>query len=769
MKKFFCYLLIIFIQSTTLWAQNITEQTLINLTNSNKELDTFIKKLNNGITREETTDILNNITPLRELLIKNKQYYLNEQENVQKKIDVLGENNNNEAVTISKQRKEFNILFDKNKTKIIEIDIQIAKIEEIHNLILKTRNQQLLNNILVKQSSIFHPKEFINSLKTFSIFIYETIKSPYIWYKKLTLEQKNIINEKIKVTIITIIIISILSFLIQYILQNLLSDKNNNQPLSYTKKIKNSLFLFLKKGITPISFLFTLYYMLHNITLINNPPFKNFLNSAISYAIYYYLIKSSIIAILTPNNEDWRLFKIDNNKAQNISTTIIISSLVICIASFFQNIANTIEYDNNIIYALKIFTNGLKVFCVILISRRILYNNKTLTDEEIQDDTSITELNASSKISILIITLMISSFTISLLGYIRLSEFIINRFIMSIILIIAVYIIKNLISAIIHQILLFKFWINIFRINRRSLIKLEFWLNLLVSPIIWLSFIFVILALWGASVDLMFNKLKNILIGFNIGGMHISITSILLGIFSFFVLLSFFKIIKSSFTDGNLSKIEMNDGLKNSVVSSINFLGFIFSGIFAIAIMGGSLSNIALIAGALSFGIGLGLQNMVSNLAAGLTILWARPIKIGDWVNINGFEGIVKQINMRSTEIRSWDKSTIIIPNSDILSKSLVNYTYNGRFGRIVLPVSINYNNDIEKIKNILYEISTSNIKILNSPTPTIEFNGIKDYQLIFQIICYTDNILNRGAIINELKESIIKNFQKQNIFVLSI
>ena len=99
--------------------------------------------------------------------------------------------------------------------------------------------------------------------------------------------------------------------------------------------------------------------------------------------------------------------------------------------------------------------------------------------------------------------------------------------------------------------------------------------------------------------------------------------------------------------------------------------------------MGGSLGSLAIIAGALSFGVGLGLQNMVGNLAAGMTILWERPIKIGDWILIGGQEGIVKKINIRSTEIEAWDKSTVIIPNSDILSQSLINYTYSGQQGRI--------------------------------------------------------------------------------------
>lgn len=143
----------------------------------------------------------------------------------------------------------------------------------------------------------------------------------------------------------------------------------------------------------------------------------------------------------------------------------------------------------------------------------------------------------------------------------------------------------------------------------------------------------------------------------------------------------------------------MDDGVRNSIMSLTGFVGFIFSGILAIAVMGGSLSSIAIIAGALSFGAGLGLQSIVSNLVAGLTILFERPIKVGDWVIIDGQEGIVKQINMRSTELETWSKSNIIIPNASILSKSVINMTYTDRLGRIEIKVGVDYNSDIELVK----------------------------------------------------------------------
>lgn len=254
------------------------------------------------------------------------------------------------------------------------------------------------------------------------------------------------------------------------------------------------------------------------------------------------------------------------------------------------------------------------------------------------------------------------------------------------------------------------------RINPRKLVKANFWFALILKPILGIMAILTLLAVWGVSVDIMLNKVRNFLVGFNIGSLHISITSILLGIISFFVSSFLFKMLKGSFQNGSLSQIDWDPGVKNSVISGIGFFGIIISLIVGFAVMGGSISSIAIIAGALSFGAGLGLQNMVSSLVAGLTILFERQIKVGDWVIIDGQEGIVKSINMRSTELETWNKSNVIVPNASILANSLINKTYSDQMGRVEIKVGVDYNSDINKVKAILLEIAGEDPEVLSSP-----------------------------------------------------
>ena len=740
----------------------------LNLTQTNKQLDTITAKLNSGkASKEETADFVDQLTQIQSALVQARQNYAADLDAVQKKLNALGtppEKPASEPAAIARQRKDFTTQADNNKAQIAQIDLQNAKIDEINSLILKIRNRQLLDNILVKQSSIFHPQEFWQSLSKFADFVFDLVQSPLNWYQNLSAERQETVKNNILTVIIVMFGALIAGYLLSRYIKRWFGYKADIERPDYSQKVRAGIWMFIARGAIPAAIIGAFLFWLKNNPFVNGDSFGLLLNTAARYLLYYYLTKAVGRVLFTPANEKWRIIEVPDECAKAISSSLIFSSAAICIVSFFQSLADHMNYDSSIIYSLKIFANAVKAFCVVLVARRALYNNQTLSDDEISEDTPVAELSTSSKVSLFIAFAMGAAFLLSLFGYIRLSEYIINRFIVSAIAIGIFYIIDKLLRGIFHRLLLFRFWVRTFRINRRTLVKTEFWFGLLLTPVIWIFAILALLAVWGVSVDLLLARVKSFLVGFNIGGIHISITSILLGLICFFIMLSLFKMLKNSFISGNLSKIEMSDGLRNSVVSSISFLGFIVSGLLAIAVMGGSLSSIAIIAGALSFGVGLGLQNMVSNLAAGMTILWERPIKIGDWVVINGQEGIVRQINMRSTELEAGDKSTIIIPNSDILSKSLVNYTYNGRSGRVAVKVGVGYESDIAQVRKALLEIAASNKNVLPNPAPTVSINNLGDSSLEFQLVCFTANVFNRGAIGDDLREKIITRFRELNI-----
>lgn len=778
MKNLFTLLIILFLTTGTAGAQPNNIQAAapetVDLSAINKQLDKIAATLNSGkSSSQDSGELLDQVNALQDDVNQALPEAIANLNNVQKKLAALGEipADGKEPAEIAKQRKEFNTKADLYKTQVAQANLIKTKIDDINGLILKIRNQDLFNRIFAKQSSIFHPQEFWASLVNFARFSFELVKSPVDWYRQLSPADRENADNNIIYALFYIIAATFAAAYLRHYIKIWFGYRESIANPDYSQKVRAALWMFLARGLIPAAIIGTFMFWVANSDFINKSNFGALLNTAALYLLYFFLAQASVRILFTPQNGKWRIFEISNERAQASSKALIFSAAAICIVSFFQSLARDMGNSHDVTYAMMIFANAVKAFCVVLVANKLLYDNPPDTLDSSADKNSKNndvvpekELSTNSKISVGITVFMIAAFGASLFGYIRLSEFAINRFIYSGITIGIFYILDRLLRVVFRQLTRLSFWQKTLWVNPRTLVKVNFWFALLLKPILGIAAILTLLGIWGVSVDIMLNNVRNFLVGFNIGSLHISITSILLGIITFFISSFLFKMLKNSFRTGSLSQIEMDEGVRNSVISGIGFFGIIISLIVGIAVMGGSFSSIAIVAGALSFGAGLGLQNTVSNLVAGLTILFERPIKVGDWVIIDGQEGIVKRINMRSTEVETWNKSNAIIPNSDILSKSLVNKTYSDRVGRVEIAVGVDYDSDINKVKDILMDIAKNDPDVLSTPAPSLLFTSLGDSSLNFQLNCYTANVYSSAGISYRIRESIVNRFRENKI-----
>ncbi len=771
MKKFGLILGLLGILFFITWPVNALEN--INLTKISRRLDAISLQLETTKPSEEQIELFlqENNQILADILQKKADLLL-DLATIQKRISALGElpdNESAEPIEIARQRKLFNLEADKYKAEIAQADLIKTKIDEINSQIVKIRNQELFNQIMVKQKSIFQPTEVWLSVRSLGEFFLKVAQSPLTWYEKLTPPDRDVVNKHL-LTIGLILILSLIggTYLSRVIKRNFGYRRNVDFP-SYAQKVGAAIGMIVGRGIVPSIFFGAFLIWLLQNKLLAGSDFENLLYLAALYLLYYYLVAAIIKITLTPSSGKWRIIEVCDRRARKICASLLFAAAAICGVLFLLSLAQALQTAPAALISLKIVALAIKALAIILVLHRFFYDPEAECNNlSPVNDENETQLSGQARLGILLTIIIAAAFGISLLGYVSLSEFIINHFMLSALVIGAFYVGQKFLIALFHQILRFNFWRRSLRIARRTLVKTEFWFTLILSPIWLIACGLVLLSLWGVSVDIMLHNFKNFLIGFDIGGVHISITSILLGMLCFAFSMYIFKLLRNSFDSGNLSKIEMNEGIRSSIISLLGFFGFIFSFILAIAVMGGSLRSITIIAGALSFGAGLGLQNVVSNLVAGLTILFERPIKVGDWVIVDGQEGIVKKINMRSTELETWSKSNIIIPNAAILSQSVINLTYSDRIGRIEIKVGVDYDSNIELVTNTLLEIAQANPKILPSPAPTVTFTEFGDSSLNFQLNCFTANIYDKSLISNELRERIILAFRDKNINIPS-
>ena len=177
--------------------------------------------------------------------------------------------------------------------------------------------------------------------------------------------------------------------------------------------------------------------------------------------------------------------------------------------------------------------------------------------------------------------------------------------------------------------------------------------------------------------------------------------------------------------------------------------------------------NVAIIAGALSVGIGFGLQNIVNNFVSGLILLFERPIRKGDWIEVGGTEGVVKDIQIRSTVIQTFDRSDVIVPNSELISGQVTNWVLSSQSGRAVIPVGVAYGTDTEKVRTILMAIAEENTDVVKAgsmPKPIVLFRAFGDSSLDFELRVFLHNVDNRLSIISDINFAIDKAFREEDI-----
>ena len=217
-----------------------------------------------------------------------------------------------------------------------------------------------------------------------------------------------------------------------------------------------------------------------------------------------------------------------------------------------------------------------------------------------------------------------------------------------------------------------------------------------------------------------------------------------------------------------LPATEWDAGLRNSVTTGVVYLGAGIALLCALSAMGLGFQQIALVASALSVGIGFGLQQIVQNFVSGIIVLIERPVKVGDWINVDGIDGDVRRIRVRATEIQTFDKATVIVPNSDLITKQVTNKTHGERSARIALKLSIANPDDAERAAALVIEISKAQPKVLKEPEPVVFIESLAAAGAVnFDCYVYVESARDVKRTRSDLYFEILKGFKREKVVFL--
>jgi small-conductance mechanosensitive channel len=300
----------------------------------------------------------------------------------------------------------------------------------------------------------------------------------------------------------------------------------------------------------------------------------------------------------------------------------------------------------------------------------------------------------------------------------------------------------------------------------RVAVRLAQRLTFLVQIVTVIAAVLVLLDVWQLTGSPVATWQSIIDTGFNVGPIRVTIGRILLGVFVVYAAVLISWLVRNVVQSEVYGRLDFDRGVGESINKLVHYLFITIAIIIALAVLGVELRNFAIMAGALGIGIGFGLQNVVSNFASGLILLFERPVRVGDTVIVAGEWGTITKIGLRSTIMMTFDQSEMIVPNSDLVSEKVVNWTLTNPTARVIMEVGVAYGSDIATVLRILTESGIAHESTLREPPPQALFMGFGDSSLDFELRVWVREIRNRLEVRSSVLTEIQRRFNEAGIEV---
>lgn len=497
------------------------------------------------------------------------------------------------------------------------------------------------------------------------------------------------------------------------------------------------------------------------------------LEAAAEMTVRFLMIRAVLRATLAPENSQWRVGDISEDSARATYWRTVMLAVIFHIILFLAAALTRLDVSHELSATFTLAVTVLLSFNILALLRPAYWRHgatEPSSEADVATEQDASTASGALKLGRFLLRLIALSAPIAAAaGYTQLAQALILRTIDIAIVIGLVYLVRAFLREVSSLALEPDGRVNsvarrLFSVGQDGLERALFWVLLaldLVLIVLAAGFVGIML---GVSPHVLLQLVGRTLQGFSVGGVTISPGSIVAGIAVFIALMLATRFLQRVLSQRVLPRTQLDVGVRHSIAAATGYVGITLAAIVAVAMVGLDLSNLAIIAGALSVGIGFGLQAIVNNFAAGLIILAERPIKVGDWIKIGANQGTVKRINVRSTEIETFQRQSVIVPNAEVISTALINYTHKDRFIRIEIPVGVAYGSDTEQVRDLLQEIGQAHPNVAAYPAPMAVFLAFGASSLDFQLRLYLGNVDHYMIVWSDIHFAIDKAFRDHGI-----
>ncbi len=476
------------------------------------------------------------------------------------------------------------------------------------------------------------------------------------------------------------------------------------------------------------------------------------------------VVNALIATVLSPDAPQWRLLPAGDRAASRITQLVLALVILYGLTAFAYSATRIVQSPFSLTLALALPANLMVAALVVAILKT------PLEEREVEGMPSLTWLRLLRLpmwgISLAIV---VTAFA----GYLALSRFIAQQLIVTGSILALVYLLllwaDGLATGMSDEHSACGSWLkSAGNLDQDKRERVSVPISLLLKFAVLVASVPLILLQWGYPWPDIIELYRQLFFGFRIGSTEISLAAILASIIVF--VLGYFaaKLFQGWLDRQVLKPAGLSGGLRDSIRTTVGYAGIFAAALLALSYAGFNLSNLAIVAGAFSVGIGFGLQSIINNFVSGLILLAERPIKIGDLVTVGGEEGYVRKISVRSTEIETFERANVLIPNSSFITDKVKNWTLRNNTARVTISVAVAHGNDPRLVKAILLKVAQDHLNVMTSPEPFVDFEDFNADALDFKLYAYIYD-LNKGASTRtDLRIEILEAFKASTIVLPS-
>ncbi|MDB5819764.1 MAG: mechanosensitive ion channel family protein [Rhizobacter sp.] len=355
-----------------------------------------------------------------------------------------------------------------------------------------------------------------------------------------------------------------------------------------------------------------------------------------------------------------------------------------------------------------------------------------------------------------------------LVGYVAIGSFVINQMVWGVIVLAGAYLLAVLLDDAFMTLLASKPNDEIDKNAALPTPKARDQAAVLLSGVfrvtVMLFALLLLLAPFGEGPAELFRRADSLPDGLSIGEISIRPAALLQALAVLVLGIYGVRLLKNWLADKFLPTTGLDAGMRISATTLFGYAGSVVAIALAMSAVGIGLERVAWVASALSVGIGFGLQAVVQNFVSGIILLAERPVKVGDWVSLSGVEGDIRRINVRATEIQQGDRSTVIVPNSEFITKTVRNVTHANPIGLVQIKLPMPLSSDAEKVRSLMLEVLQAHEKLLDNPAPNVQLDGIEGGNLVFNATGFVDSPRASYGVKSELLFTLLQRLRDADL-----